>query len=683
MPDIFLSYSREDQVTARRFAEGFEREGFSVWWDQSLDAGESFDKVTEQTLKEANAVVVLWSKHAVDSRWVRAEATQADRFGTLVPVAIEPCDRPIMFELTHTADLSGWSGDVTAAPWRAFIEGLRRTVGKTATSPVATASAACAAPGTSAAVTLLTSSRTAITWTVMSAAVLLAAGLFWYFQGRGANRPAVAVAAGATVAASIAVLPFRDMSPNKDQEYFADGVTEEILNTLAGIKNLKVTARTSAFAFKGKDVDLRKVGEALGVQHILEGSIRKDGESLRITAQLISAKTDAHVWSKTYDRQLKDVFQVQEEISRSVAEALQVTLGVGFGKQSGMTRDIDAYDAYLAADAPLVQLTPESTRRGIELLQRAVARDPAFGLASVRLYLAYMEMTNLEAANPQGWMQKADAALEKLQRVAPPDAPSLHLLHCLRSMSQGRWAEAMAHYRAAFEAAARLGEVLDSGYELLILQSVGQTRQAIALLEQNRARDPLNPDVTFDLALAYGAAGDVSAAKAESERAYKLGGPAQYAFSSVALTNAIGTRDRTLVRRALDDFIAISPDSSDSDLNARMRSMLERPAEALTLLRSQAHGPSASSLALVILAQWLAYFGDPEAALAALRTAFQSGGGGPILASRNLWAQVFSEARKLPAFKQLSRDFGLVDYWREDDWGDFCKPVGETDFECN
>jgi serine/threonine-protein kinase len=125
MPDIFLSYSREDQGIARRFAEGLSREGFSVWWDQSLNAGEAFDRVTEQALDEARAVVVLWSKTSVDSRWVRAEATQALGNGRLVPVMIEPCRRPIMFELTHTADLIGWDGDEAEASWRAFVGGLR------------------------------------------------------------------------------------------------------------------------------------------------------------------------------------------------------------------------------------------------------------------------------------------------------------------------------------------------------------------------------------------------------------------------------------------------------------------------------------------------------------------------------------------------------------------------------
>ena len=121
MPDIFLSYSRDDQPTARLFAAGFERAGFSVWWDQTLRSGENYDQVTERALRDAKAVVVLWSRKSVDSRWVRAEATQADRNGTLVPVMIEPCNRPIMFELKHTAELAHWKGDPGDPAWRALL----------------------------------------------------------------------------------------------------------------------------------------------------------------------------------------------------------------------------------------------------------------------------------------------------------------------------------------------------------------------------------------------------------------------------------------------------------------------------------------------------------------------------------------------------------------------------------
>ncbi len=130
MPEIFLSYCREEQAIARRFARSLEDEGFEVWWDDALNPGETFDQVTEAALREARAVVVLWSRRSVASRWVRSEATQADRYGTLVPVTIEPCDRPILFELTHTADLNGWSGERNDECWRSFVERLRRFIAR-------------------------------------------------------------------------------------------------------------------------------------------------------------------------------------------------------------------------------------------------------------------------------------------------------------------------------------------------------------------------------------------------------------------------------------------------------------------------------------------------------------------------------------------------------------------------
>ena len=132
MPDVFVSYSRADRDIARRFAEGFEREGFSVWWDQAINPGEAFDQVTEQALADARAVVVLWSKSSVQSRWVRAEATQAQECHRLLPVTIEPCRRPIIFELVHTVDLSGWSGDRDDPTWRDLVSSVHRMLDKEA-----------------------------------------------------------------------------------------------------------------------------------------------------------------------------------------------------------------------------------------------------------------------------------------------------------------------------------------------------------------------------------------------------------------------------------------------------------------------------------------------------------------------------------------------------------------------
>ena len=148
--DIFLSYARTDRAAARMFAEAFADEGFSVWWDASLHSGETFDEVIEQKLRDSKAVVVLWSPRSVASRWVRAEATQADRRNKLVPAIIEPCDRPIIFELTHAAELCDWTGDITDMRWRTFVDDLRRLVERESESQPAAHPVAKAEPVPSA-----------------------------------------------------------------------------------------------------------------------------------------------------------------------------------------------------------------------------------------------------------------------------------------------------------------------------------------------------------------------------------------------------------------------------------------------------------------------------------------------------------------------------------------------------
>jgi TolB-like protein/tetratricopeptide (TPR) repeat protein len=688
MPDVFLSYSREDQPTARLFAEGLKREGFSVWWDQTLDAGESFDKVTEKALEEACAVVVLWSKCSVQSDWVRAEATQARARGKLVPVTIEPCKRPIMFELTHTADLSGWNGDVAAAPWRGFIEGLWRTTGN-ATSSLAT----LGAPASIATPASRPRPRAAIAWTAVAAAVLLVAGLYWHFHNREVNTAtAVAGSPGATAAtatttatlASIAVLPFKDMSQSRDQEYFADGVTEEILNTLSGLKDLKVTARTSAFAFKGRDVDLREVGQTLGVQHILEGSIRKDGDTLRITAQLIDANSDAHLWSRTYDRPVKDVFSVQEDIARSVAEALQVSLGVGFGNQPGMTRDVEAYDAYLQARALWPLFTAESRRRAVELLQQAVDRDRTFAdawrlLADFCASMPGLEGEGASAGNAQGWMKRSEAAFAQFARLMD-GTPALHLAMATRSLRAGRYAEAARQLKQAGAPSASAGlgwEEMTNAADLL--SKVGRPHEAVAELERVLARDPLLEPAIFFLAHAYSAAGNAQASYAAWERGIRLA-PNSAPNRGGALVTAMGARDKAQVRHWLDALIVVSPDGANKQFVTQIKALQDDPPGARAMLRERVRDPSLPGFNLGISSIYLAYFDAPEDALEALRSPrFGAPAGLGIL---DIWGPVFRDMRKLPAFKDFVREIGLVDYWHEFGWSEFCKPVGDTDFEC-
>jgi TolB-like protein len=674
LPDVFLSYSREDQPTARRFADALQREGFSVWWDQALDAGESFDKVTEQALKEARAVVVLWSKHSVDSRWVRAEATQADRFGTLVPVTIEQCDRPIMFELTHTAELSGWSGDIAAAPWRAFIEGLRRSVGRDSALPPVQAT-----PAVSNTSPTGPRARRWIAWGAAASALVLAAGLAWHFLGRtGPASETVAATASSAAQSSVAVLPFDDLSSTKDQQYFADGVAEEILNQLARIdgKQLRVIARNSSFAFRGGNQNLKQVGEKLGVEHLLEGSVRKAGDQLRITAQLINTKTDAHLWSHTYNRPLTDVFAVQEEIARAVAEALQISLGVGIGARPGMTRNVEAYATFLEAGV-FTQLSTEAVRHSIELLQRAVAEDPTFALAWIGLSDMYLTSALIDRdANQQDFRERAESALKEAQRLQP-DLPEVFAELADRSMNSGHWKEAMAHQREFEIAAAKYGTPDDLKGTLLM--RVGRVREALPLLEAYKARDPLNPGRSVALVNAYSASGNASAAYSELKRVYGASeGPPTTMGRLTAMQLALDGRDRTLLVRALDDGI-VNERLLKVNFYAPIKERLDKPDEALAFLRPWVT-PQQGVQGLIGSAMFLGYFGDPDSALKAITFLSQRSGlgvGGAI------WSPSSRDMRKLPAFKNYVRDTGLVDYWREYGWGDFCKPTTGDDFECH
>ncbi len=182
---------------------------------------------------------------------------------------------------------------------------------------------------------------------------------------------------------SVAVLPFVNMSSDPEQEYFSDGIAEEILNVLAQVKQLQVAARTSAFQFKGKNLDIQDIGRQLGVAWVLEGSVRKAGERVRVTAQLIKTDNGFHAWSETYDRRLDDIFAIQDEISGAIAQALKVTLNVpGEGQvASGDTRNLAAYEAYLMGRHQLNQRTTESIKAALENFKRAVDLDPNFALA--------------------------------------------------------------------------------------------------------------------------------------------------------------------------------------------------------------------------------------------------------------------------------------------------------------
>ena len=266
----------------------------------------------------------------------------------------------------------------------------------------------------------------------------------WFFDIglRGIHRdtyaaPAITEAPPEIPQKSIAVLPFIDLSAARDQEYFSDGISEEILNALVKLKDLKVPGRTSSFSFKGRNVDLREIGRTLAVAHVLEGSVRKQGDRVRITAQLIRTDNGYHLWSENYDGDLSDVFELQERIARAITRELDVIL---HGEQRLVpvaTSDPEAYRLYLQANDIFNRRDMAHMAQAIELLQQAVARDPGFARAHARLAAAY-------AIQPNYSPEAADTALANVTAAADRAStldPTLGEPHSAKALcgSRRRW----------------------------------------------------------------------------------------------------------------------------------------------------------------------------------------------------------------------------------------------------
>jgi TolB-like protein len=488
-----------------------------------------------------------------------------------------------------------------------------------------------------------------------------------------ATDPEVKTLVALSTAPSIAVLPFVDMSPAKDQEYFSDGLSEELLNRLVAFKGLRVIGRTSSFAFKGKNEDLRIIGETLGVNHILEGSVRKSGDHLRITAQLINPADGSHLWSKTYDRTLVDIFAIQDEISRAVADSLAVTMGVAAGERESFTRSIEAYEAYLLGLPYIRKMTAENIARGIEHLRRSVEIDPKFGAAWARLAEGYALGSQTGSSKAEEWRQKSAQANERLQAVAPNSVVAA-ITGARAGANRREWSEAERTLKRVQtpDSVADIAWITEYGRFVL---SVGRVREAVGYLESARLADPLSPLVALFLCEAYADSGDIGAAFEESDRGRTLEGM-QPLLAGTALLVALGTGDREIIETRAHTIADTDP--ATGALNSEMARLVGDEQALRLALRSAWSDPANQfGFRALAIAHWAAFAGDSDLALDALRRQMT------LLTVYALWRPVMRDVRRHPDTKGLLRDLGLVDYWRESGkWGDFCRPVGDDDFEC-
>jgi TolB-like protein/Flp pilus assembly protein TadD len=351
--------------------------------------------------------------------------------------------------------------------------------------------------------------------------LLCMAGLGYLLYERGVGR-----ANAGEPRNSIAVLPFTNLSGDPTKDYFSDGMSEELLNLLARVPGLQVAARTSAFAFKGRNVDVREVGKELGVETVLEGSVRQQGQQVRITAQLIDTQTGFHLWSETYDRKLEDIFAVQDEIAQAIVDRLRIQLAPAEQKfaqrERAPTQNVEAYELYLQGRAIWKRRGEENLKQAIDLYQAALGKDPAFARASAALASAYVVMPGYteETGDEEKYFKLAETAARQALSV-DPNIGEAHAVLAQINASRGDLLDAESGF--FFAISLEPNEATPHQWYSILLRNVGRLDASLTQAKRAQELDPASPIIAANLAEVYLVRGDDDLALRYSKLAGELG----------------------------------------------------------------------------------------------------------------------------------------------------------------
>jgi TolB-like protein/tetratricopeptide (TPR) repeat protein len=510
---VFLSYASEDSEAARRICSALQSRGIEVWFDQTdLRGGDVWDQRIRRQIKDCALFVPLVSANTLKRTegYFRLEWRLADQRTHLmarnrvfiVPVAIDTTpaaagDVPESFTAVH------WMRVLHGEAPAAFVEHV---------------------------------------WQLLSP------------DEHGVRTPAPPAASLASLVAqspppplcsipekSIAVLPFADMSPRKDQEYFSDGLAEALIDLLTQVQDLRVPARTSSFSFKGKSDDIATIAQKLRVAHVLEGSVRKAGRTLRITARLIRADNGYHLWSKTYDRNVEDIFKVQDEIAGIVVDALKAKLlpaqRVVNPHRTAIT---EAYEQYLLAKQFYNRRAVDSAQRAAKTLQHALALDPNYASAYVLLALSIVNQIAEDGDPGHVDAERAVAAAERAIALAPDFGEAYSARSYVRLRLLWDWSGAQTDAEKALQLDARSNEI--QRRHSLLLGATGRFPEAIAAAQTATEIEPLDVSSWFMLGLSYTAVGESAAGHRALSRAVELSPESTLATLYLAVTELVTGR---------------------------------------------------------------------------------------------------------------------------------------------
>jgi TolB-like protein/tetratricopeptide (TPR) repeat protein len=458
---VFLSYASEDAESARRICDALRAIGLEVWFDQrELRGGDDWDQRIRREIRDCALFVPIISANTqarlegyFRREWKLAIARtfdMAEEKAFLLPLVIDD---------TNPLEAS------VPEPFRT-VYWTRLPAGEVSPSFVSRVSQLLSGVGTG----IPTSTR-------LAPAVARAI------------HP-VSTAPSAVPEQSIAVLPFVNMSADKEQEYFSDGLAEELINLLARIPELRVPARTSSFSFRGRPVTAGEIGQALSVAHVLEGSVRKAGSRLRITVQLVRSDNGYHLWSETFDRTLDDIFQIQDDIARAVVDKLRLTLLTGVPSASTVATNTEAHNLYLQGQYFSGRETQADLNKAVDCYQRAIALDANYARAWAGLSAVYLrQVANSHIALDQGYAL-VRAAAEKAIALDPALGDAYSSLVLVLVNVEHDWRGSAALLSSA--------RALDPGNPLLLLttavvgRALGNAQDAVVLMRQALDRDPLN-----------------------------------------------------------------------------------------------------------------------------------------------------------------------------------------------
>ena len=635
---VFVSYSRDDREAVLPIINALGKRGHSVWWDGLLEGGDRFSEVTEKALETSDVVLVVWTKTSINSHWVRDEATRGRDRGRMLSVSLDGTQPPLGFRQIQYIDLSGSGDPSRRARFAEVTAALDKVEDKAGTKLNFDPETRPAASGG-------LSRRNAI---ILGTGGILAAG-----AGVALWQSGILGAGGQP--GSVAVMTFEDLTGGSGPDYLSAGLSEELRAILSRNRQLAVAAQTSSDKFKGSDETASEIAEALGVQHVLEGSVRSEGDELRVAARLIDGASDLDVWSDVFTGTIDNVLSVQRDIATLVVDSLLASFSsgeIGGVERVGGTDSPEALDHYLRGTGLYLQISSneETDRAALDALDAAIAIDPEYAAAHAFKARVLTALGNRYASGEEleSYYERAMQSARRSIELEPDLAQGYDSLGSILANGKLDLASARQPYQRSVELGYGNADIL-TGYTFFA-SYIGDFEGGRSAIARAERLDPLNAGVFRADAILEFAARDYEAAGVAARRALSLN-------EGISIANRI-LGDIARFEGRLDDARALYEDEPSTLSRLPSLAILEaqegnrEAAEEAFARMVERFGDNSLYQQAQVQAQW----GQTDEAIATLQRALAAGDAGLVLSRSD---QNLDPIRQDEAFVSIQKQLGF------------------------